>query len=211
MKKLLIAAGLLASFVGVSQAELGIFRGFQDKAYELHYSSAMQAATTSTTTILIDLSDTTNYPHKETGYLSIDAIIIEVDKAAATTFTAKVGVVSAVNSATGTVTWFTGSAQTLNVSNTNANVYYNFHPYIINTRVNPVAPTTGANTPDGATPYISTNDYTRGSTVYQTDVNLPTSLDTSAAPAAGDILLEITKASAAATFRVKVLYHSQSR
>src|SRR6185436_1218852 len=100
---ILIAAALLLG--ALKPANAWIFQEVPDKAVVVHSSVTVAAAVTSTNSILVDLSDTVNYPHKETGELNLDSIRVDIDKIAASTCTVKIGVVNYVDTSTGSVTW----------------------------------------------------------------------------------------------------------
>lgn len=177
----------------------------KDRGVLVKYDIAVAAATTSTKTLVIDLSDTTNYPHEDTREINIIDLRVSVDKLAASTGTVKIGVVNFVNASTGSVTWFREFSSEKNASNTASSEYIPSLPSTIRTRVN----STG-NATDGETPYILSNDTTLGSTTFQTDQVLPSALGTDTAPGRGDIVLEIAKDSSNAwNLIVEVLYFAE--
>ena len=203
MKKYLIA---LIMFVGLgSFARAGIFDYGVDKQSYLKYD--LSVAVTSTATVLIDLSDTTNWPHNDTGYVRIGGLRIDIDKAAASTTTVKLGVVNFINPSTGSITWFYEKSNLLNVSNTEIMPMEIFFPLSIGCKV---SPNNGAT--DGDTPFIFSNDTTSGDTTYQTDVYLP-SPNGNVYPGLGDIILYVSKpgASTSATVSVEIFYYTEKR
>jgi hypothetical protein len=159
----------------------------------------------STSTVLVDLSDTTRWPHKETGEVNISAIRVDVDKIAASSGTIKIGVVNAVDIASGTVTWVWGREFGKNVSNSDVSFVANYVPTFLRLKVNP--PTYPA---DGVLPYVLSNDVTTDSTVYQSDVTLTAASGTSVAPGVGDVLVLITNSDITNTFvvGVEIQYHT---
>lgn len=199
----LLLAGLCV--IPLARAQASIFGDISDKDVMVNYRLAV-AATISTAAIVIDLSDTTNWPHKETGELNISAFRIDVDKTAASTDTVKIGVVNFVDSSTGSVTWVETLEGTSNVSNTNVTEVLNFAPNYLRLRVNPNGPQT-----DGLTPFILSNDTTGGSTTYQTDVNLPSAFSAATKPGVGDLVVSVVNGAAAIVVNIQVLYHSNSR
>lgn len=202
LKFVLLAVG----FLGLAQkSHAWIFQEVPDKAVEVHYRLDV-AANITTNTIVIDLSDTTNWPHKETGELNLDSVRLNIDKVAASTVTVKLGVVTYVDSSTGCVTWFTLLSSSQNVSNTNVYSFTNYMPTFIKCRVNP-GTSAGAN---GTTPYIFSNDTTLGSTIFQNDVVLPTPAG-NAAPGTGDIVMQVSQAGTATVVILDLVYHSNQR
>jgi len=183
-------------------AKADIFDFSRDKLVTVHFSTSMGTALSATSYVLIDLSDTTNWPHKETGAISIHSIRLNVDKAAATTATLRIGVVTFVDASSGTVKWFYTAGNDLNVSNTEASQFSNYSEGFIRTKVQ------RANNAAGATPYLMSNETTTSSTLYQNDVTLvsPNGITT---PGLGDIVMHVSKASTALNFNVELTYISE--
>lgn len=196
----------LVSLFGVN-ARAWIFQEVPDKAVEVHYKLAVAAAVT-TNTVIVDLSDTVNFPHKETGELNIDSLRIDVDKAALSSGTVKVGIVNYVDSSTGSVTWIWSREFAKNVSNTDVSYYSNFLPAFLKCRVN-----TAGYGVDGNTPYILSSDKTSGATTFQTDVNLPNTAGTSVGAGTGDLILQVVNLdpAVAITVTADLIYHSNQR
>ena len=204
LNSVVMATGLMAGFF-VCRAEAGFFNAQADANYVKYTMPASVGA--STAAIIVDLSDTSNFAHKDTGSLRVQGYDIVIDQVAAGTSTVKLGVVTSVNASSGTVRWFETIDNTLNVSNTNKNIGRYFVPASIDLLV------TGA----GTTPGLVTKTVTAITPVvgepllYQTDVSLPTAVSpTSVAfPSKGDIVME-TNATAANGVRVSVgiLYYS---
>lgn len=188
----------------VSQAQAWVFEQIPDKTVAVKYRHSL-AANTSTNTILIDLSDTTNFPHKETGQINISSIRVEFDKAAASTGTIKLGVVTYVNSSTGAVTWFYGKESLFNVSNAEPTDILNQSPNFYKLKVRP----NGEGT-NGSTPYVLSNDTSGFVTTFQTDVVLTTPTGTMAAPGLGDIVFQGSSGAATVVINIEVLYHSEN-
>ena len=195
----------LAALGPLRPAHAWFFQEVPDKTVTVRYRLAV-SANVSTAAVVIDLSDTTNWKHTETGQINISSIKLDIDKAAASTTTVKMGVVNFVDSSTGSVTWFYAKESALNVSNSNAVDFLSYVPNYLRLKVNP------ASTPqtDGTTPYLLSNDTTSGSTTYQTDVNLPSPAGVTA-PGAGDVILAVTNGTAAVTVNVEVQYHAEKR
>lgn len=195
MKKIILA---LAAMFFTSLAHAAPYDSiFRDNAVQVIYTSP--GITTSTAAIIIDLSDTTNWPHKQTGSIDIATIWVDFDKIGTSTCTVKIGVVTAVDSSSGTVTYF----------------------WVANSTMNHVS-TPGVNSPElnglirakvssaGTTPFILSNNKHTSSTLYQTDVTLPTANGTYVVPAAGDIVLFVDgNAVTNTTVTVHLLYSSE--
>lgn len=202
--RLFLFAALLFS---VAPARAWVFEEVPDKCVSVTYRLPV-AANVSTAAIVVDLSDTVNFPHKLNGVLNISSIGIEIDKAAASTTTVKLGVINYVNSSTGSVTWFRKVEGNLSVSNTNVETFRTYTPNFLKLRVE------RATLPDqdGATPFLISNDITSGSTIYQTDVNLPSPILAGGSPAGtGDLVLSVVNGAGAVTVTVEVQYHADKR
>ncbi len=201
MKKLIFVMALFLS----NLAHADLFDLTKSKEYTVSFSTPSSAAFSGTTNyILIDLTDTTNWPHKETGEISITSVYASMDKVAASTSSIRIGVLTHVNTSSGSVIWITPMYSAINASNTNVVFQYDYRDTGINARVRPNSNVIL----NGSTPYISTNDNTLGSTHYQSDLVLNTSIGTTAIPKEGDIILEIQKGAAAINFNVVVRYYS---
>jgi len=156
------------------------------------------AITASTAAIIVDLSDSTNWPHVQTGEVSVSAIRVSVFQSAASTATIKIGVVTENDSSNGSATYFF-------VLNVDAAVAVltnsvDYEPSQVRAYVNG----------SGETPYLLSNDTDSGSTVYQNDVPLPTAFGTDANTAAGDVVLFFQGDDAASTtVNVELLYTTE--
>lgn len=196
MKKIILT--LLALAFSSPLYAAGFDTVFRDNAVEVIYTSP--AVTTSTAAIVVDLSNTTNWPHRNTGSIDVAGIWVDFDRTGTSTSTVKVGVVNAVDSSSGTITYFWVSNNTTNHAATPG----------------PTTPTLGGSliralvSSNGTTPYILSNNKHTASTLYQTDVTLPTANGTFVAPAAGDIVIFIDgNATNAVTATVHLLYSSE--
>lgn len=183
MKKLL-GFLILMGIVGIARADES------DLVYSLnrkvHYENA--GVTTSTQIIMIDISDTVNYPHIAGQSMAVSKIMTTfvslTGNLALSTGSIQLGVVSYVGASTGTVEWFE-SFPYYNTST--ATVHYNDLIAPMYTRCYVSRVVNG----DGATPYFGTNNISSGSSSYTVTGQLPTSLGGTAAPAIGDIILNI--------------------
>lgn len=191
----------LAIFLGIPSFAMALnFEKNPDRNGFIKYTQTLTTTVVSTSAVLIDVSDTTNWPHGETGEVQINFIRVSVDKAAASTSTVRIGVVTAVNATNGNVTWVYGLSSLQNVSNTSLGGVIDFQPSWIGLK---------AILADGSTPDVLSNDTTTSSSVYQNDAVLPSTSGTDVAPAVGDIVVEFTKPGTGTTaiFTVEALYH----
>jgi hypothetical protein len=196
MKKTILA---LAALLCTSMAHAAPYDStFRDDSVEVVYTSP--AVVTSTAALIVDLSDTTNWPHKKTSSINVVGVWVDFDKAGASTDTVKVGVVTNIDASSGTVKWFYVAGNTANHVSTPGPV----SPVIsglIRTKVS-----------SNATPFILTNNVSSQSTLFQTDVTLPTANSTFVAPAIGDIVAFIEGGGTAATLTATIhLIYSAER
>ena len=205
MKKVLFGLFICLGFISTSQA--GIFDETGDRTVRVSYSTYSFTTMLSSSVVLIDLSDTSGFPHKETREINISSIRVNFDKAAASTATVRIGVVNFVDTSTGSITWFYEIKSDLNVSNTNVELFRNYNPNFIRTRVEGGTASCGDDC-NGTTPYLFSNSKTNGSTTYQTDVKLLSVTGTNVFPGRGDIVMEWTKAGSAMNITVDIDYNT---
>lgn len=198
------AAVMAAFFVPYGQSAEAVTPYKAEDAVWARYKTPT-AVTNSTAVLVIDLSDTTNYPHRTRDAADIMAVDIQVDQVAAGTSTVKLGVVTSVNASSGTVSWFYDNANSLNVSNTQNSRRGAWLPSSIRAEV-----------VNGATPYLITRERTAITPVagqpllYQNDIPLFSPRGVSVAPAVGDIVAEIQAgATNGAIVDIGVLYNSR--
>lgn len=203
MKKILFAIAILVGICSTASAfEFGANRAY-DKQH-LRYKVAV-AAHLSTSTLIVDLSNTTNWPHKRTGEIHVYNVRLNIDKTAASTTTVKLGVVTLSSTTAGDVTWFLGAENERNVSNTLLPIYVT-SDLVYNLKVVPSA-TMGL---VGSTPYILSNDKTTTSTAYQNDVKIPSTTGTLTIPAAGDLIMLVSNGAVAVEVYLELDYSGEN-
>jgi hypothetical protein len=205
IKKIALFALLSAGISGISNAwDFGLS---QEANVYVKYSQDIASTVASTAAVVVDLSDFTNWPHAETREPRVSWMRVSLDKAAASTDTVKVGVVTAVDTSSGSVTWFYSLPSLNNVSNTNVVDTINYAPNWINLRVNP-----NSGGADGDTPYILSNDTSSDDTAYQTDITLPNANGAYTAAGIGDIILEVSNSvGTAVTVTLELIYQTVKR
>jgi hypothetical protein len=206
MKKAILLLILAAGTCGVARA----FEFGNDRAYDkvhLRYKVAL-TANLSTTTLLVDLSDNVNWPHKRKGEIHLYNVRITADKVSTATVTVQLGVVNYVGPSTGSVTWVVCLPNAKNVSNTNNTVFLQ-SDLVYNLRVK--ASTTSIDR-DGSTPYLISNDVTSGTGIYNSSTTIPTAnlavpLDT---PEAGDLVAYFQNGATATDFYIELDYATEN-
>lgn len=184
----------------------------KDKTVVVVSTYTFTTAITSTATVLVDLSDTTLYPHKSgtvgkaPRQLNVSSIRASWDSDASTQ-SLRLGVVTYISASTGSVTWFYHSS---NISNAGVGVAAKdtgvTQEYFYKLRVDPLVP---VSITDGSTPFLLSNAKTSGTTVYQSDVALvaPSGF---VFPNVGDIVMEVEKDSTkTVSLVVEVGYHAE--
>lgn len=148
------------------------------------------------TYILIDLSDTTNYPHDYTSILHVDWIAWEVDSDVSGDYIVSWGVVENVDATDGDY-YIIHHVSGSRTAGNSLEDFYNF---------------TGSgwlmDSTKFATGHKSLNDV-----IFQTDVNLPTTLSPGAAatpPGAGDMIMQVVVAAGTVDVICTVGYHTHS-
>jgi len=201
MKKLLCVFSL---FFISSVSHAGVFDTLRGDTGWIKYDLAV-AADVSTHTVLIDISSTTVWPHSIDGYVLISKLRISIDKAAASTETVKVGVVNFVNASTGSVSWFYESPSETEVSNGKVLDEINFEDgELLRTKIKPAV---NLSSWKGTPVFFLTNDETTNSTIYQTDVNLPSPNSIGyTSPGFQDIVMNVSNGTGAISLSVYIEY-----
>lgn len=177
MKKLLVCIGL---FLGLSvNLRADIVRNTIEEPVSLRY--VLNNVSASTNTILIKLSDTSNYPHKSTGFIDIGSMRVMLGKVATSTGTVKIGVVT-------------------RATPTGSDIKY-FFMYDLATEVTATAPSQIMSEwffarlrvkSDGTTPFLISNDTTLSSSVFSSTSAYTTAAGTFAGLAPGDVVMTYT-------------------
>lgn len=202
MKKFLLF-GFIIFACGIAKADFEIERS---KEVTIFFSSASSAATSLTTSyILIDKSDIINWPIKDNKIIHITSIYGNIDKAATSSTTVRLGVVNWVDASSGSITWFYGMKTANDLSNGNSFPQVNFPGNGLDTTVISSATVTA----NGMTPGILSTDITDHSTAYQNDVVMPTINSTNVLPAVGDIIIEIQKFGVAINYTFDIRYYTK--
>ena len=177
LKTLSFALALACLSLGVSHASVLDDAAVRDKSSFIKYR--FNDVTVSTSAIVYDQSDTTNFPpHLATDHPVLISVRVAVDKVAASTGTFKLGVVTRADATNGDIEWFYS---------------LDFDRDIVGTSIRDFMPLSPGGTrvyvsADNVTPYLFSSEKTMASTVYQTDVPLNTLTGTSVAPGRGDIV-----------------------
>lgn len=144
--------------------------------------------------ILIDLSDTTNYHHTNTGYIHIEEIYIDIDSGSSSVYTITVGFLENVDGTDGDF------YEIMHISgDKNAGLSKEIHKKFF------------PNGPKCSSSYVTTSGVTLNDVTYQTDVNLATTLDPATAdtpPGSGDLVIRAITTSADIGVEINIAYHT---
>jgi len=155
--------------------------------------------------VLVDLSDTTNFPHTETGRIRVYSLSITAEKAGDGQFVLLIGVITEVDATDGSTKWFlvVDDEMVLNPTDSTDRIIVQFSwPNGLDLEVSA-----------GAALNLISNDGHTGSVIWQTDVNLDSPVGaTSSPPGAGDLVLYVEEPGGTGTisFTITVEYTTEA-
>lgn len=148
--------------------------------------------------LLIDLSDTTNWPHEPGLGIDVSYMSLQVDKAANSLGRLQVGVVTRIDGINGDVSVFRGIIFDKDDGAGRIDRTENFAPSQIRTEV--VA---------GQTPSLLTSNRVLSETALNTGLAIPSTTGANVIPAVGDIVVRFLHTSGGAwNAAISVLYHA---
>lgn len=146
--------------------------------------------------IIIDISDTTNYPHTETGYVHLEDLSIQVDTDANGDYELSIGFLEDVDGTNGDYYELWSVSGTKKTSQ-NKTEFYPFYP----------------NGQRCEKEFIATGVKSLNDTGFQTDVNLNTTLSggTADTPSGtGDLVLRFTGNAGTVNLNINLAYHTHA-
>jgi hypothetical protein len=166
-----------------------------DSTY-VHFDTEFAAGAVTQDFIIIDLSDTTNYAHSNTGYIHIEELHLYAYGASSSTFTAQIGFLE-------------------NVDGTDGDFYELMHLYGDKTsgQTYNFERKFYPNGPRCQSAYVTTSDNSANDTAFQTDVNLASTLDPSTADTPsgdGDIVMRIVSTTGDFAVELNLSYHTHA-
>ncbi len=156
-------------------------------------SFGVAGVATTTGYVLIDLSDSTNYPHTETGRVDIDWIIVDYLGDNSCVGSIEVGFVASITSSN--ADWHSLAKAHLDKKETERPIQINFNPQHI------VCST--AEHLSGGTMFHNDD------TTFQDDTALTATYAT-ATPAVGDLICKVTLSAGSVGFAISIGYHTQA-
>lgn len=194
MKKLWIVLLLGFSF---RNASADIILSSKEEPVAIKF--VLNNVTASTSTVLIKLSDTLNYPHKYNGAININNIKVSVDKVAASSGTVKIGVITASSPTAVSVNFFYEGSFKRDTLATIFRENKNQDGFLTRCRV--IA---------SSTPYIATNDQIIASTIFGAGTLLPSPVGSSTVGGPGDIVMFYTANGAGTVdIDIELVYNSE--
>jgi len=216
MKKLLVGILVLFSLSKFAHAGIEDEGVVREKTVVVHLSTTItMSAVTPAQFCMIRLASNT-WPHQyldpmDRGEIDISNIVVDMDKAAASTATVRLGVVTYTGPSTGTVNFFYNLNSSRNVSNTTNNPQVNPTQAFYRCKVyaTPAASTNTYST-SGYTPFIATNETSTGSNLYYSSApfNTPLVTNSTTTISQGDIVMEVW-GSGIMNLLVDVWYHAE--
>lgn len=144
--------------------------------------------------ILIDLSDTANYPHNATDYIHLERIRVHTDPSANAVYCVNIGFLENVDDTNGDFHAITDACAN-NVTGRAIDIVQEMYP----------------NGPRCTTDFVLSSDKSLNSTAFQTDVNLASTLDPSTedTPSGnGDLVIRIDCTAGSVDISVELSYHA---
>jgi hypothetical protein len=147
---------------------------------------------------LIDLTDTINYPHNQTGRIDLSYLTFQIDKDAIAAGNVSAGVITNINGTSAAVQFF-GGISFNNVSAANITRVENFSPSQVKLGVS------------GGRAYRMASSTTSGITALNTGTRIDSYYGTgSVFPAIGDVVVQFARVSGSFNASARVLYHSHA-
>lgn len=169
----------------------------------------VEAVAASTPYVLVDLSDTTSFPHEETGEIHLLGLNLECEKATDGVFDIWVGVLTENDATNGSVTWIkTFHLETSGNPTDSSDRYHADIDFTLGGR-NPQ----GANllVSGGATPHIISNLSQADNVNWQNDENRISPAGSTTKPGVGDLVVWVEEVTNGGTidFALTAIYETQ--
>lgn len=149
---------------------------------------------------LIDLSDTTNFKHDQTGRVDISAISMGVDRSNTATGTVKFGVITRIDGTNADISYFTGLLFTNGTNDLQISRDLILSPSQLKCGVS-----------GGALTRMVTNDVETAVAAVNTGITLNSPRGTSTVtPAVGDIVIKMENTAGTYGLRCMALYHGEA-
>ena len=151
----------------------------------------------STAYVLVDLSDTTNFPHAGTTELHLKWLSLNTEKATDGAYDIFVGVITEVDATNGTADWI--HVFHLEHVNNSTDSTDRYSAVIDFTGGGGMEQGINCNITGGALTYVVTNQQQAGHTNWQTDVDLASPVGTTTNPGPGDLVVWVEEVAGSGT------------
>jgi len=169
------------------------------------YAATLQAeaVAASTAYVLVDLSDTTNFPHSGTEHLNLLGLVLTSEKASDGVYDIWVGVITEVDATNGTAQWFQVFHLEASGNATDSTDRFAWQVDYTLGGGNPEGLNLKVDSSSDSTPYLVSNISQAGNTNWQTDTGLASPAGAAAGatgkPGDGDIVVWVEEVSGTGT------------
>ena len=154
-------------------------------------SLGAEAVSASTAYVLVDLSDSTNFPHNHTGYILLKSLRLHAEKASDGVYDVWVGVITEVDASNGTADWL-HVFHLEHIANNSAETTDRFAQQVFFGPAN-------LEIVSGALTHVVTNQQQAGNTNWQTDANLTSPVGATTKSGVGDLVVWVEEVSGTGT------------
>lgn len=167
------------------------------KNFHAHFHK--EGVTSTTYAVLVDLSDTTNWPHNETGYVDISTTESQVviTSAQGANGSLRLGVITRIDGVDADIVWADCSHFSKSGSE-QIDRSFNYSPSQIRFEIS-----------GGSLTQMVSNEVSLNVAAINTGITLESSAGISVTPAVGDVVLGMTVSSGTVTFVYDIMYHSE--
>jgi hypothetical protein len=188
MKKVGLAFLFLFGFVGLCKAEIMV--SSKEEPVLVTFSTSTLVSGTSAQFILVSLPSVygasgSSFSHINNGGINLVTLNIVIDKVAASSGTLKIGVLTEVNAATGSVKYFATVPFSRDTTSTFIQYSPDYNHFFARCKVAYNGRT------NGVTPFITSNDVAVNQTAFRRDNILQSPIGT-IAPHVGDVVMVVT-------------------
>jgi hypothetical protein len=150
--------------------------------------------------IMVDLSDTTNYPHAQTGSINIDHFTASINFNSGTAqATINLGVITRIDGTDADITYLINDVVGVQSANDTQIINYNYQPSAVSFKV-----------VGGALVGAVSNNIDENIASVNTGLTLQSSRNATITPAVGDIILKLEYVADDYDATISILYHSKS-
>lgn len=180
-----------------ASADNEVYTTTTERERDVSVSAKVTGITATQYLLVIDLSDTTNWPHDRTGRIDITSTFLFVDRAASTAGAVAMGVITRIDENSADIS-FVSEITFNNQSDRQVSAYRQFSPSQLKCDV-----------VDGKTPHILTNGKALGVTTIKTGTTMNSANGTLVEPEVGDIVARFAWTNGSYDAIVSGTYHGE--